>query len=121
MEYNKLYQDFKERISEGKWFYEVKEKECSLDETDGMHVVFGMVVVPYLIWCKKHNDAEVLQKIFLFMEDMSMCEDVKVREVLDFTILEQLIDQERDLLIQYKRQMGVNTRKHCDEIEKYFF
>ena len=51
---------------------------------------------------------------------MAMCEDKKINEVLDFTVLEQLIDEGHDTLNQCKRYMGMNTLKHCEKVEKYF-
>lgn len=32
-------------------------------------------------------------KVFSFLENMAICEDVKIKEVLDFTVLEQLADE----------------------------
>ena len=47
MKYDELYKTFKEEIPEGSSFFEVKEKENLIDETDGIHIVFGMVIVQY--------------------------------------------------------------------------
>lgn len=52
---------------------------------------------------------------------MAMCEDIKVNEVLDFTILEQLADEGHDTLKQCKQYMGINTLKHCEEVENIFY
>ena len=41
MKYDELYTTFKEEIPEGSSFFEVKEKENLIDETDGIHIVFG--------------------------------------------------------------------------------
>ena len=41
MKYDELYKTFKEEIPEGSSFFEVKEKENLIDETDGIHIVFG--------------------------------------------------------------------------------
>ena len=51
---------------------------------------------------------------------MAICEDVKIKEVLDFTVLEQLVDEGQDILEQCKQYMKKNTLKHCEEVEKYF-
>ena len=34
-----------------------------------------------------------INKVFSFLENMAICEDVKIKEVLDFTVLEQLADE----------------------------
>ena len=51
---------------------------------------------------------------------MAICEDVKIKEVLDFTVLEQLADEGHDALGQRKQYMKKYTLKHCEEVEKYF-
>lgn len=61
-----------------------------------------------------------ISKVFSFLENMAMCEDVKVNEVLDFTVLEQLVGEGNDTLEQCKQYMKINTLKHCEEVEKYF-
>lgn len=121
MKYEDLYNDFKRDIFEGKEFYEKKEKENSIDESVGMHIIFGLVVVPYIIYLLQIKDISTLKKIFKFLERMAISRDIKVNEVLDFTILEQLADEGHDLLFQCKPYMGTNTLQHCEEIEKYFY
>ena len=120
MKYDELYKTFKEEISEGYSFFEIKEKENLIDETDGMHVVFGMVIVPYILYIVQNNKMFEINKIFSFLENMAICEDVKIKEVLDFTVLEQLVDERQDVLGQCKQYMKKNTLEHCEEVEKYF-
>lgn len=36
---------------------------------------------------------------------MAICEDIKIKEVLDFTVLEQLVDEGQDILEQCKQYM----------------
>lgn len=121
MQYDELYKAFKEEISEGNAFFEVKEKENLVDETDGMHIVFGMVIVPYILHIVRNNKLFVINKVFSFLENMAVCDDVKIKEVLDFTVLEQLVDEGHDTLGQCKQYMGKNTLLHCEEVEKYFW
>ncbi len=120
MKYDELYKTFKEEISEGCSFFEIKEKENLIDETDGMHVVFGMVIVPYILYIVQNNKILEINKVFSFLENMAICEDIKIKEVLDFTVLEQLVDERQDVLGQCKQYMKKNTLEHCEEVEKYF-
>lgn len=120
MKYDELYKKFKEEISEDYSFFEIKENENRIDETDGMHIVFGMIIVPYILYIVQNDKMTEINKVFAFLENMAICEDVKVKEVLDFTVLEQLVDEGHDTLEQCKQYMGENTLKHCEEIEKYF-
>ena len=68
----------------------------------------------------KNGENSVVRKVFLFLENMAVCNDIKIKEVLKFTILEQIIDGKHDVLEQCKRYMGVQTLQYCEEIEKYF-
>ena len=120
MKYDELYKTFKEEIPEGCSFFEVKEKENLIDETDGIHIVFGMVIVPYILHIIQNDKMLEINKVFSFLENMAICEDVKIKEVLDFTVLEQLADEGHDTLGQCKQYMKKNTLKHCEEVEKYF-
>lgn len=120
MKYDELYKTFKEELPEGSSFFEVKEKENLIDETDGIHIVFGMVIVPYILNIVQNNKMLEINKVFLFLENMAICEDIKIKEVLDFTVLEQLVDEGQDILEQCKQYMKKNTLKHCEEVEKYF-
>lgn len=120
MIYDELYKIFKEEIPEGHSFFEVKEKENLIDETDGIHIVFGMVIVPYILHIVQNNKMYEINKVFSFLENMAICEDIKIKEVLDFTVLEQLADEGDDTLGQCKQYMKKNTLEHCEEIEKYF-
>lgn len=120
MIYDNLYKEFKKDIPEGIEFYEIKEKENLIDETDGMHIAFGMVVVPYIVYAIQNRKTSIIRKLFLFLENMAICDDVKVKEVLDFTILEQMIDGDDETFAQSKQYMGDQTLQHCEEVEKYF-
>lgn len=106
MKYNELYKSFKEEIPESYSFFEVKEKENLIDETDGIHIVFGMVIVPYILHIVQNDKMYEINKVFSFLENMAICEDVKIKEVLDFTVLEQLADEGHDILGQCKQYMG---------------
>lgn len=121
MKYDELYKAFKEEIPEGLSFFEIKEKENLIDGTDGVHIAFGMVIVPYILHIVQNEKTMEINKVFSFLENMAMCEDIKVNEVLDFTVLEQLADEGHDMLEQCKKYMKKNTIQHCEEIEKYFW
>lgn len=114
MKYDELYKTFKEEISEGYSFFEIKEKENLIDETDGMHVVFGMVIVPYILYIVQNNKILEINKVFSFLENMAICEDIKIKEVLDFTVLEQLVDERQDVLGQCKQYM----KKHVGTLRR---
>lgn len=120
MNYDNLYKEFKTIIHESIDFCNNKEYENHLDETDGIHIFFGMVIVPYFLYLIDNKEVEIIKKVSDFMEKMANCEEVKVQEVLNFTILEQLADEGHDRLEQFKKYMQKSTLQHCHFVEKYF-
>ncbi len=110
--YDKLYIDFKEAVPECMYFCKEKEAENSIDDTSGIHVLFGMAVVPYILYVVNNKEERIIKKIFSFMEQMAVCADVRVQEVLSVTILEQLLDMKYDDFQEYKNYMGENTLKY---------
>ena len=121
MEYDELYKVFKEEFPEGSLYFERREKETSIDETAGMHVKFGLVVVPYILDNVRNKRMSLITRIFSFLETMATCEEIRVNEVLDVTVLEQIIDEGRNTLEQCKQYMGTNTLEHCEAVEQYFW
>lgn len=121
MNYDKLYTEFKATVPESISFCKKKEIENFIDDTMGIHVIFAMVIVPYILYIIDNREETVIKKSFYFMEQMTLCQDIKVQEVLDFTILEQLVDEGHDKLHECKKYMGMNTLQHCEKIEQYFY
>lgn len=46
------------------------------------------IIVPYILHIVQNNKMLEINKVFSFMENMAICEDVRIKEVLDFTVLE---------------------------------
>ncbi len=120
MKYEDLYKAFKQELPEGLQFFELKEKENMIDETDGIHVIFGMIIVPYILYIVQYIKISEIDRSFAFLEKMAMCEEIKVKEVLDFTVLEQLVDVGNIIFKKCKQYMGIETLKHCEAVEEYF-
>ena len=121
MNYDELYKKFKIYIPECIDFCKIKEQENMLDDNDGIHVLFGMVIVPYFIYLIDTEEDILIKKVSYFFEHMAETKDVRVQEVLDFTILEQLADEGHDKFEQCKKYMGNRTLEHCISVEKYFY
>lgn len=120
MNYNTLYASFKALFPEDKSFFEELEAENLIDDTVGMHPTFGLVVVPYILVCLRENKTTEIERIFAFLEKMTTCGDADIVGVLDFTVLEHLVDEGHELMTKCKCYMGKNTLEHCEEVEKYF-
>ncbi len=120
MQYSTLYASFKNLFPEDHGFFEELETENLVDSTVGMHPIFGLIVVPYILLCVRENRAAETNIAFTFLEEMATCKDADVAGVLDFTVLESFVDEGHDFIRKCKQYMGKNTLEHCEEIEKYF-
>ena len=84
-----------------------------------MHIVFGMVVVPFLkkvVMC----DHKKAQKAFEYIEKMECSGDSQISEVVEFTILESLLDiEDTDVFDKCKELMGNETKAALEEVKKW--
>lgn len=116
MDYKSLYASYLKSIKSLNTELESFRKNEKIDEEDGMHVIFGMVVLPFIF--KNLNNADFLSQSFDFFEEMYECENQLVQEVLDFTILEGIADQNEEIRKVLKSYMKSNTllsfEKICD-------
>ncbi|MFC8689071.1 hypothetical protein [Brevibacillus porteri] len=81
------------------------------------HVIFGMVVTPYIIKClEEHGNSET---IFNFLEEMSLSSDEKVQELVVVSVLELLVT-EREIIEIAKSLMGEQTRQHLKTLERAY-
>jgi hypothetical protein len=111
-EFLSLFPDDVDRLSE-------KASEVSAEPSDGMHVMFGMVVVPFVMELLECKDERKLKIAFDFFEEMAKAENSMISEVLEFTILEDIISRGRATLDKCKQYMKQNTLDSCSVIEKY--
>lgn len=118
--YENLYEEFKNRIPECKEYCRKKEEENLIDGTDGIHVYFSLVVVPYIIKVVVSDNSSVTKRVFDFIEEMAKSNDIKIGEVLDFTILEQILDEDKSVFDRFKKLMLPETILHSEKIEEYF-
>ena len=120
MEYNMLLSDFLDLFPEDREQLQSNAKQLDIDETDGMHVAFGMIVVPYVKSLLRTNNNETkIRKAFDFFEEMAISGDALVCEVLEFTVLEDFISQGNIFLNLCKRYMGKQTLESCLSVERY--
>ena len=82
-----------------------------------MHIMFGMVVVPFIVDLVKKDENDKLEKAFSFFEDMINDKNNLVSEVVEFTILEDLLSSGQDVLDKCKVYMGNETLDSCVKLE----
>ena len=120
MQYEKLYDEFKKLFPEDAEKLDELAKAQSAQPTDGMHIMFGMVVVPFLLGLLSENENEKLKVAFEFLEKMAKSKDALIAEVLEFSVLEDFISQDEEVLSKLKGYMGPKTLESCISLERYF-
>ena len=118
MKYESLYRDFISLFPEDKSFFDNLCKDQSVDEEDGMHVVFGFVIVPYIRDIVKKNPDKT-KKAFDFFEKMENCGEPKIAEVLEFSVLEDLLADDKELVSLYSSYFGEETAKAATKLMKW--
>lgn len=122
MEYSTLIKEMVSEIPEFREIYIEKSKENLVDESSGVYVVIGILFMPYvcelLINNQKNDKSELLERIFAFFERMAQCEDEKVREVLLYTVLENLGDSQ-EVLKNAKGFMKPITNQMSNSVEVF--
>jgi hypothetical protein len=99
MNYNDLYSGFKSLFSECTDELHALAQASDVDETDGMHIMFSFVVVPFVLNLLKNddngNDNDKLIRAFNYFEEMASSDSADVTEVLEFTVIENLMSNGR--------------------------
>ena len=94
LSYENAYAKFKSQFPEDQGFFERKEKETCVDPSDGAHLPFGMVVVPFLFRLVDISDEQKIRRCFAFFEKISLSSDKELSAVVQFSILEAIVDNE---------------------------
>lgn len=117
MKYEHVISEFLKDFPE---YFSMYKEHINLNEEELPHVFFGETLnedLPQLIMI---NNIKKLEKIFNFLERMSLEGDQNVKDLLSVTILARLGD-EPDLLKYAKHNyMGVLTKKASVGIEKFW-
>ncbi len=116
MNYENLLSECLKQITEFEEKYKEAIESKEVDESSGMHIVFGYVFTPLLIESLEGNK-DLARKMFVFLEEMAKCEDHLVQEVCDCTVMEQLCDEfeEKELL----PFLGKHSRESYYAVHKY--
>jgi hypothetical protein len=89
-------------------------------EDIGLHILFGMVVNPYLISkLQRGEESGPVKRIFEFLERMASSGDDKLANVVATTICERLGD-DPIILERARGLMGPQTRHLCNAIETFW-
>ncbi len=91
MKYNELYDSFVNLFPDDREVFDQLELDADVDKNeDGMHIMFGMVVVPYirLIACKNPTKTK---RAFDFVEEMELDANPEIGNVAEVSVLESLM------------------------------
>lgn len=96
-----------------------KEVEVFLS-SDGKlcHVLYESILCPYVNNLLQNDSKKELNIVFDFYEKMAMCEDDEVKNLLQVTLLENLMVN-KELYKKAEKYMHTNTKLICKSIEKY--
>ncbi len=123
MKYDTLLGEIFKSLPELKEEYDAKSKENLIDKDTGVHVVFGIIIVPYLVNLLKResqNDNDILKRAFIFFEEMARSNDKLIQEVLEFTVIESFIDEDEVVLMNAYKYMLSETREASKAVERFF-
>lgn len=109
MSYDKLYNEFKSLFIEKTDILDKLAKDANAEESDGMHIMFSFVVIPFVIELLKQDDRQNLIKAFAFFEEMAASASSEITEVLEFTVIENLMSNGNSVYSRSKNYMGKNT------------
>ena len=119
MIYEQLYSDFKKLFPENITLLDKFADDANADENDGMHIMFSFVVVPFVLNLLNNGSSDELKVAFDFFEKMAVSDSRDITEVLEFTVIENLMSNGKKLYENAKKYMGTETIICCKRVEKY--
>lgn len=109
-EYNSMFEWFIEFFPDDKEWFDNKCEETQAFPEDGMHIVFGMVIVPYILEVAIHNKKK-MEIAFDFIERMEVFGNAQIAEVIEYSVLENLIGVAKEKLDVCVSYMGSETKE----------
>ena len=83
------------------------------------HLSFSIVFVPYIKEVVESNDIEAIVQVCKFLEDMAICTDELVSELLVVSVLENILS-ERSLVAALKTHLKAKTKECLLSLEKAY-
>lgn len=106
MDYNNLYSDFSALFPECTDELKALANAADAEETDGMHIMFSFVVIPFVLDLLNNDETDKLKRAFDYFESMALSDSVDITEVLEFTIIENLMSNGQAVYNKAKNYMG---------------
>lgn len=119
MKYEDLYDEFINLFPEDKEFFKRLEEETGAERSIGMHIMFGLVVSPYILRLLE-KEPEKAKKAFEFIEKMETSEDERIANVADVSVLEILITEEDGGIEKIRKYLGPKSLASVSHSAQYF-
>ena len=119
MKYEEIYDKFKKLFPEYTDYFKAKVEKKGAEVEIGMHVVFGMVVCPFIIKMAE-DDPKKAQMAFDFVEQMVTSEDAKIANVAEVTVLEDLMTEDNGGFRKLGRYLGEESLKSVRHLSHFF-
>ena len=119
MIYNNLYSEFVKLFPECSDTFKRLATEANADETDGMHIMFSFVIIPFVFNLLNDDDSKKLEKAFDYFEKMASSDSTDITEVLEFTVIENLVSNGKTIYDKAKTYMNDTMLACCNRIEQY--
>ena len=120
MKYDELYKKFISEFPDDEPAINALAAENAVDNEDGMHIAFGMVVLPFLSRLVEDNQTAKIEKAFAFFEKMASSDDHLISEVLEFTVIEGIIALGKDFVSKCISYMKPHTYDSFKAISQNF-
>lgn len=102
-------------------FPDIKDKLETEDYlSDLPHCIFEITLIPFVKSKCKNSEEKELLKLGVFLEKMSMCEDMKVRELMNVSFLEPIVLDDKEVLSVLKNYLGEKTLMELDYWENRY-
>ena len=119
MKYEELYDSFVRLFPEDRAVFDQLEMNADVDKNeDGMHIMFGMVVVPYIRSISSKNPVKA-QLAFDFLEKMELDENREIGNVAEVSVLEALMTDEGGMK-KYMRYIQPETLKAARYMSQFY-
>lgn len=121
MNYKTIYTDFKKLFPEEKEKFSRLEEENAINE-DGdelAYVSFGIIIMPYIYELLKNKDDAKLKLAFSFFEEMAKDTDENIQGILQFTVLENLVTEDKSIYKAAQKYIGPETKSFVNQIANY--
>ena len=119
MKYDELYDDFLKLFPDDVAVLSDLAAEVNAERSDGMHVMFGMVVCPYICKIAK-EDPQKTRRAFEFIEQMETSGDDDIINVAEVTVLENLMTDEDGGFDRFEQYLGTESRKTVMQLSHFF-